>query len=173
MIVPVGAILKYLVWDFFNMPQTLHNHFSVQLVEAQASIHEQKFLPTLADISDLVSARKALVPAASTIEILNELPIDARVRQAITALSERIELDRFYQRTLYLSSWVAISWLIVIISSLTLFFLYFHSPVGTHRFSVSLLVGVIVLSSLAGGVALVLFLKARNNLVRILGAYRF
>ncbi len=37
--VPAGAFLKYLVWDFFHMPEQLHMRFSTAIAEAHASIH--------------------------------------------------------------------------------------------------------------------------------------
>lgn len=155
------------------MPRTLHKDFSTEIAEARASIHERRFLPILADINDQVNSRRLLVPTVTTLEILTELSIDARVKEAIEALSERVKLDRSYKRTVGLCWWVALPWLVSVISSLMLFYVYFHSSVGVRYSLINSLWGVLIVSVLVGSLTLFLFLKSRNTLVWIIGANRF
>jgi hypothetical protein len=172
-LVPAGAGLKYLVWDFLQMPDTLHSRFSTALTEAHATIHERRFLPTLVQIYDQVAARKMLLPAASTTDILVELPIDAQVREAMAVVSERALLDRTFQRAIGPCPWVGISWLIVICASIILFFVDRHSASGWKTTWGWGLICAIAIASLAGMTSFGLFLMARNRLIRILGANRF
>jgi len=172
-LLPAGAGLKYLVWDFFQMPETLHSRFSTAVTEAHAAIHERRFLPTLVQIHDHVTARKELLKAASTTDILMELPIDAQVREAMAAVSERNSLDRAFGRAAWTCPWVAISWLIVICSSLTLFFVIHHAVPGWKTVYKWGLILAIVTASMAGIVFFGLFLRARNRLIRLLGGNRF
>ena len=173
LLVPAGAGLKYLVWDFFQMPDTLHSRFSTVITEAHATIHERRFLPTLVQIHDQVTARKELLKTSSTTDILMELPIDAQVREAMSAVAERALLDRTFQRAMAPCSWVAISWLIVICASITLFFVNHHSVSGWKTAYAWGLIFAIAIASFAGMTSLGLFLMARNRLIRILGANRF
>lgn len=174
LLVPVGAAIKYLVWGFFNMPQTLHNLYSAEIKEAQALIHELIFLPLMAEITDAVIERKKLPQAASSLEILNEpgIYVRVRVREASKALSERFALDRSLQGLQGLCPWVATSWLIATISCVALFFVYHHSPIMVRDILNTILLGMIILSVLAGGVLLFIYFRARNNLIRILGDSR-
>ena len=112
-LVPLGAVLKYLVWDFFHKVQSLDAQYSTRIAEAHAAIHDRKFLPIIASIYDAIAARKVVLPAASvsTIEILTELSIDVKVTEAIAVVSERVALDGAYRRARALSIWVAVPWL--------------------------------------------------------------
>lgn len=166
----VGAAIKYLVWGFLNMPQTLHNLYSAEIKETQALIHELIFLPLMAEITDAVIERKKLPQAASSLEILNEpgIYVRVRVREASKALSERFALDRSLQGLQGLCPWVATSWLIAAISCVALFFVY-HSPLIIRDVLNMVLLGMIILSVLAGGVLLFIYFRARNKLIRIIG----
>src|SRR6267142_2181024 len=173
LLVPVSAGFKYLVWDFLQMPDTLHSRYSTAVTEAHATIHERRFLPTLVQIHDQVTARKELLKAASTTDILMELPIDAQVREAMAAVSERNSLDRTFGRAAWLCPWVAISWLFVICSSVVLFFVIHHAPPSWKTICTRGLTLTIVTASLAGMIFFGLFLRARNRLIRLLGGNRF
>lgn len=173
MIVPIGAAMKYLVWDFLHMPQTMHDRFSSSKAEAQASIHAQKFLPVMVSIYEAVSDRKAFLPAASTIEVLSELAINADIRKAASVVTERIELDRWYERAIRLSKWVSAPWLLAVFSSLSIFFVYHHVDGGLKGTLLWILAGASIVSGVIGGTALGLFLNARNRLIELIGANRF
>jgi hypothetical protein len=173
LLVPAGAGLKYLVWDFFQKPETLYLQFSTAMTEAHASIHERQFLPTLVKIHDQVTARKELLKAASTTDILMELPIDAQVREAMAAVSARNSLDRTFQRALGACRWVAVSWLIVICTSLALFFVNHHAVTGWKPVYTWWLIVVIAGASLTGTTSFGLYLRWRDRLLRILRANKF
>lgn len=59
---PLGATLKYLVWDFFHKVQSLDAQYSTRIAEAHAAIHDRKFLPIIASIYDGIAARKVILP---------------------------------------------------------------------------------------------------------------
>ncbi|MBA7589820.1 hypothetical protein ES708_31912 [subsurface metagenome] len=153
------------------MPQTLHNLYSAEIKEAQALIHELIFLPLVAEITDAVIERKKLPQAASSLEILSEpdIYVRVRVRRASKALSERFALDRSFQGLRDLCPWVAISWLIATISCVVLFFVYHHGSIIIRDFLNTILLGMIILSVLAGGVFLFIYFRALNKLIRIIG----
>jgi len=111
----LGAVFRYMVWDYLHMVASLDEKYATSIAEAHAAMHERKFLPIIAAIFDSAEARKAILPAFSTAEILTEVSLDSRVREAITVISERIMLDRSYRWAQKLSIWVAISWLVVIV----------------------------------------------------------
>jgi hypothetical protein len=173
LLVPAGAGLKYLVLDFYQMPETLHSRFSTAMTEAHATMHERRFLPTLVQIYDQVVARKTLWTAASTMDILVELPIDAQVREAMAAVSERNLLDRTFQRAVGSCPWVATSSLIVICTSLALFFVNHHAVTSWKLVYTWWLIVVIAGAFLTGATSFGLFIRWQNRLVRILGANRF
>jgi hypothetical protein len=172
LVVVGGGAFKYFVWDFFHMPQTLDERFSARLAEAHAAIHQQKFLPAMVDIYELIASRKALVPPASAIEILTELPIDRKVRETVSAVSERIELDRSYQRAARLCPWVAYPWLISILSFVGLFLARFHAGGDVKDHVLTILFAAAVLSVVTGAGAFCIFVGTRNRLLRLLGANR-
>jgi hypothetical protein len=168
-----GAGLKYFVRDFFQMPDTLHTKYSTAMTEAHATIHERRFLPTLVQIYDQVAVRKGFLPAASTTDILMELPIDAQVREAMAAVSERNSLDRAFGRAAWLSPCVAISSLFVICSSVALFFVIHHAPSGWKTTCTWGLILTIVSASVAGLIFFGLFWRASYKLSRLLRGNRF
>lgn len=165
-----GTVIKYLVWDFFYMPQTLYKLYSDDIKQAQALIHELIFLPLVAEITDAVIERKQLRQEASTLEVLSEpgIYVRVRIRGASKALSERFEIDRTFQGLQGSCSWVAISWLIAAISCVALFFVYQLIPQTISN----VLIGVIIVSVLTGGVLLFFYFYALHKLVRILGTNR-
>jgi hypothetical protein len=162
-----------MVWDFFNKPETLHLQFSTAIAEAHATIHERRFLPTLVRIYDQVDARKKLLSAASAIEILMELPIDVDVREAMAAVSERSSLDRAFHQALAACPWVAVSWLIVICSSLALFVVSHYAVPGWKPIYAWWLIAVITGTLLSGATSFGLYLRWRDKLLRILRANKF
>jgi len=97
LLVPLGATLKYLVWDFFFKVQSLDEQYSTRIAETHAAMHERRFLPIIASIYDSVASRRDILPGFSTIEILSEVSIDAKVREAIVVISDRVALDRAYR----------------------------------------------------------------------------
>ena len=173
LIVPAGACLKYLVWDFFQKPETLYLQFSTAVTEAHATIHERRFLPTLVRIYDQVDARKKLLSVASATDILMELPIDAEVREAMAAVSEISSLDRAFQRALGVCPWVAVSWLIVVVTSFALFFVSHYTVTGWKSVYTWCLIVLIASASLAGMTSFGLFLRWRDRFLRILRANKF
>ncbi len=173
LLVPAGAGLKYLVLDFFQKPETLYQQFSTAITEAHATIHERRFLPTLVRIYDQVDARKKLLPVALAMEILMELPIDAEVREAMAAVSERSSLDRAFQRALGVCRWVAVSWLIAICASSALFFVSHYAVTGWKPVYSWCLIVLIAGASLTGMTSFGLFLRWRDRLLRILKANKF
>jgi hypothetical protein len=133
---PLGAAFKYLVWDFLHKPETMHTQFSAQMAEAQAAIHERKFLPPVIRLCDQVTARKAFLPKEAnvpTIQILTELSLDAEVRLAMTALTERLSLEGAYDRAVSSCNLVALPCLLLIVLSLAAFFGYPYQAAGEHK----------------------------------------
>ncbi len=171
--VPAGAGLKYLVLDFFQKPETLYQQFSTAITEAHATIHERRFLPTLVRICDQVDARKKLLSAASAMDILMELPIDVDVREAMAAVSERSSLDRAFQRALGVCPWVAVSWLVVICTSLALFFVNHYTAASWKPIYTWCLIVLIAGASLIGMTSFGLFFRWRDRFLRILRANKF
>ena len=172
MIAPVGAFLKYFVWDFFNMPQTLHEKHSSGIAEAQAAIHEKKFLPALVSIDELLVSRRSLLPRASLIEILTELPLDSKVKEAMAALSERLEIDQSYDKAARSCPWVAASGLICTASSVGIFIVHYHASGILKTGLTTALRLLIATSAVVCGVTLVKFRQAQNRLTRQLRANR-
>lgn len=173
LLVPAGACFKYFVWDFFQKPETLHLRYSTAIAEAHATIHERRFLPTLVRIYDQVDARKKLLSAASATDILMELPIDVEVREAMAAVSERSSLDRTFQRALGACRWVAVSWLIVICTSLALFFVYHYAVADWKPTYTWWLIVVFAGASLTGATGLGLHWRWLDRFLRILRANKF
>ncbi|MGA7218542.1 MAG: hypothetical protein WBX38_09515 [Candidatus Sulfotelmatobacter sp.] len=172
MVAPVGALLKYLVWDFLNMPQTMHEKHSGDIAEAQAAIHERKFLPSLVSIDELLASRRSLLPSASLIEILTELPLDSKVKEAMAALSERLEMNQSYEKAAGACHWVAGSWLIVTLCSVGMFFVHYHMA-GALKAGLMLILQLLLAVSIgAGVVALGKFHRAQNLLTRKLRSNR-
>ena len=165
----VSAILKYIVWDFFNKVQSLDKEYATSIAETHAALHERKFLPIIAAIYDAVAAREAILPAASALEILTELPIDARVREAIAVISERIALDRSYRLAQKRSIWVATSWLavvaLVIGMSIVTAFRYFA---GSQSIWVSSLFIPTIMCVAVGFWMLILYRSALNRFIRLM-----
>lgn len=154
------------------MPQTLHEKHSSGIAEAQAAIHERKFLPAFVSIDEQLANRRSLVPGASVIEILTELPIDTKVKEAMVALSERLEIDQSYDKAARSCPWVAASWLVLAMSSVGMFFVHYHVSgilkVGLTA-SLWLLMGI---SAVIGSIAFAKFHRAQNRLTRLLRANR-
>lgn len=125
------------------------------------------------DIVQAVIDRQNLVPAAPVIQILTDISIDADVRTAVEALTDRIGLDRSYQRAITLCPWVAGNWLVVSSVGVLLFFVCQHSPEQAKPSLVKLLIGALIVFILSGLIILALFGRARNNLVRLIGVNRF
>lgn len=165
----VSAILKYFVWDFFNKVQSLDKEYATSIAETHAAMHERKILPIIAAIYDAMAAREAILPAASALEILTELPIDARVREVIAVISERIALDRSYRLAQKRSIWVATSWLavvaLVIGVSIVIVFRYFA---GTKSIWVPSLFIPTILCVTVGLWMLILYRSALNKFIRLL-----
>lgn len=170
-IVPLGAVLKYMVWDFFHKWQSLDAEYSTRIAEAHAAIHERKFLPIMASIYDSIASRKAVLPAqsAATVEILTELSIDAKTREAIGVISERIDLDRAYRWARVLSIWVAIPWLVSAALFAVLFVRCYDTQVGIKAVWVPALAVPIIVSGGLGCCALTLYRLALNRFIRLLG----
>lgn len=171
-LVPLGTVLKYLVWDFFHKVQSLDAQYSTRIAEAHAAIHDRKFLPIIASIYDAIAARKVVLPAASasTIEILTELSIDVKVREAITVVSERVALDRAYRRARALSIWVAAPWLLSVVLFAVLFLRDYDAQVGIKSLWSPVLAVPTVLSVGLGCCTFTLYRLALNNFIRLLGS---
>ena len=170
-LLPVGGAFKYFAWDFFNKPQTLLAVFPARIKSAQDLIHEIIFLPLLAQLTDAVIERQKLPGSASAIEILNKPDIYVKVRvwEASKALSDTFALDRVFQGLLDLCPWVGATWLIVCLTSLTLFFFTSHAQMATKDNWFWLLVMIIVLFSIIGGILLFLYFRVQFRLSRNLG----
>lgn len=171
-LVPLGAGFKYLVWDFFHKVQSLDEQYSTRIAETHAAIHERKFLPIIASIYESVAARKAILPAASasTVEILTELSLNAKVKEAVLIVSEKITLDRSYRWARILSIWVAVPWFCCIVLFVVLFLRHYDAQIGVRSLWTPPL---LLATSLFGGVGcftLTLYRWALNRFIRLLGA---
>jgi len=168
---PLGAALKYLVWDFFHKVQSLDAQYSTRIAEAHAAIHDRKFLPIIASIHDAIAARKIILPAVSgsTVEILTELSIDVKVTEAIAVVSERVALDGAYRRARALSIWVAVPWLLSVGLFAFLFLGHYDAQVGIKSLWIPALAVPTVLSGGLGCCTLTLYRLALNNFIRLLG----
>jgi hypothetical protein len=165
----VSAVLKYFVWDFFNKVQSLDKEYAASIAETHAAIHERRFLPIISAVCDAVAARQAILPAASTPEILTELSIDAKVREAVNVISDRIALDRSYRLAQKRSIWVAFSWLAVdasVVATITITVLRYFA--GTKSIWVPSLLILTVLCVAVGFCLLMLYRSALNKFIRLL-----
>jgi hypothetical protein len=171
-VVLLSAVLKYLVWDFFNKVQSLDTQYSARIAEAHAAIHDRKFLPIIADLYDAIAARRAVLPSGSapTGEILTELAVDASVRQAIDVISERIALDRAYGLACKTSLWVAVPWLGSAALFGILFFWHYNEKAGMKSLWILWLLMPMALLVGIGCLTLVLYRLALNKFIRMLGA---
>ncbi len=173
LLVPWGAALKYLVWNFFiNVPQKLEEQFSPGLAEARASIHERKILPVLVQIVETVESRKRLVATASTAELLSELVTDARVKDVLAAVSEGAELDRLLQRACDLCPWVALPWLCFVVLSALVVAAHFQIPLYIRGVLLPFVLLATLVSFLLGAAVFGLFVRTKNKLLRLLAANR-
>jgi hypothetical protein len=170
MLVPLGAVFKYLVWDFFHKVQSLDAQYSTRIAEAHAAIHHRKFLPIIASIYDAIATRRVFLAAsASTVEILTELSIDVKVTEAIAVVSEKVALDGAYRRARALSTWVAVPWLLSVGLFVFLFLGHYDAQVGIKSLWIPVLAVPTVLSGGLGCCTLTLYRLALNNFIRLLG----
>jgi hypothetical protein len=168
----LGGFLKYLVWDFFNMPQTLHERYFSDLSAAQTAIHQNRFLPPIVEIFDSVETRKKFVPAATTMEILVELPIDAKIREARAALLVGDKLDRSYQKAMQLCPWIAVPWLVFVLCSGGSFWAHFYGPIQYRWYFTRALIALGTSALVIGIITLGWFSRERRQFVQLLGRNR-
>jgi hypothetical protein len=160
-----GAAFKYFVWDFFFGKQSLEE-YSLNVDEAHNAIYERKFLPKIVSVCDSVVWRKGYLSTAETVEILNEFSISVLLREEIvSAVSEKIALDRSYEWAHRLRICVAGPWAACIILSCVLFFGYFDVRTGIKSLWYPLWAVPTIVAAGIGILGLCLYILARCKLV--------
>ncbi len=170
-LVPLGAVLYYLVWNFLMNAQSLDEKYSTRIDEARDAIHDRKFVPIIASICDSVVAQKEILKTAPTVELLTQYSIRTRLRgEAVMVISERIALERSYEWAHRVSFWVAVPWLAFTILFAVLFVGHYDAQTGIKSLWVPSLAVPTIASAVVGCTTLGLYLMVLNRFLRLLRA---